>query len=158
MGIIDKKLFVNNNSSSNRLCSTRLCIDICENIHIHHRDLRLEFSIPEWNNFSELIRLSDIEVNNQISNGYKENESDDLRKQLKIDINNRPDYFPNRIQIELQKNGTIHLHYFDIRLEFSEEDFIDFCKSINKSKRVLIYTRIKKILVKRMGSIFGRNT
>jgi len=156
MGIIDKKLFVNNNSNSNRLCSTRLCIDICENIHIHHRDLRLEFSIPEWNNFAELIKLSDIELKHQISNGYVENESHDLRKQLKIDIQNKPDYFPDRIQIELQENGTIHLHYFDIRLEFNEKDFINFCKSIKKSRRVLLFTKIKNIMHIIIRSIFAR--
>lgn len=38
--------------------------------------------------------------------------------------------FPQRITLE--KCGTFHLHYRSLRIEFKEEEFIEFCKLINE--------------------------
>jgi len=116
-----------------RLMARRLCVDLCENIHLHYRDLRLEFSVHEWMDFVDLITKADEHVRYQVTYGYEEG-NHDLIGQYELQVEEQSDYFPGRIQLELQKNGTYHIHYNDLRIEMDEKLFQLFCEMFEEAR------------------------
>jgi len=135
MGDVKKILAIETNE--NRECGNRLAMDISENIHIHFRDLRLEFSRSEWETFSAFIEESrakakpildewtegvygtefhwqtntfDLQGHSVYGGGWKEDGPD-----------------PKRWKIELQHNGIYHIHYHDMRIELDTVAFSKFC-------------------------------
>ena len=135
MGDVKKILAIETNE--NRECGNRLAMDISENIHIHFRDLRLEFSRSEWETFSAFIEESrakakpildewtegvygtefhwqtntlDLQGHSVYGGGWKEDGPD-----------------PKRWKIELQHNGIYHIHYHDMRIELDAVAFSKFC-------------------------------
>lgn len=113
---------------------TRLCVDLCENIHVHLRDMRLEFSLLEFRGLMELLNNSLDGINHRVIKGkWRLNESHDLVKQWKKTIDEESEYFPGRLQVELQQNGKIHVHYNNFRLDFVEDEFVKFGRAMAKA-------------------------
>ena len=105
-------------TTDQRRFPNRLAVDMQENIHIHFRDIRLEFSVPEWINFINNIKKFDEFVSIKLANGYKEN--DNHFEIFESTTNSHySDYGNGVIKIEKQRDGSYHLHYHNLRLELN---------------------------------------
>jgi hypothetical protein len=99
--------------------------DLCENIHLHYRNIRFDFSHKEWAHFRAAIQMIGLSVEEQIEkSGHKEGDPNFLiqikyRHPLKTDSK----YYANRCTIEQQRDNTVHFHYRDLRLHMSNEEF-----------------------------------
>lgn len=90
----------------------RFTCELCEDIHIHYRNLRLEFNKDEFIYILNLLKQINVdEVNNF-------HYSDWAYKELIVDFNlPKETVYNNRLQIELQKEGHSHIHYKNLRIE-----------------------------------------
>jgi len=85
----------------------RFSIDLCENIHIHFQNFRLEFSPGEFNGLSESLSTFDWEslsANRDLFHRF-----DELCAETE---------WSDRFQLEEQVEGHYHLHYRNLRIEF----------------------------------------
>jgi len=124
MGKIDK-ILVSKSQLPDQRQKDRVLVDLCENVHVHIRDLRLEFSLNEWHDFVELINLSHQEICQQ--EDYCEGDHS-FFKRWRIKVEDTSSYFPRRFQVEKQENGSYHIHYHNFRLELDAELFNHFRK------------------------------
>jgi len=144
------KLVLDNRDLPDReLHNSRLFIDLSENVHIHHREIRLMFGVDEFFEFTDVVKMSAKEVKKYLKKhpDYKEQEIFDgllvaggvkqqttpLKKSPKPHVSK---YFPNRLQIELQEEkviDSVHVHFRDYRLVMSIECFREFADGMRKS-------------------------
>jgi hypothetical protein len=131
------------------LHNSRLFVDLSENVHIHHREIRLMFGVEEFFEFTDIMRFSAKEVKRYLKKhpDYKEQEVfDGLMvaggvKQQTTPLKKSPKphqskYFPNRLQIELQEEkviDSIHIHYRDYRLVMNIETFKEFANGMKNA-------------------------
>jgi len=121
-----------------------LFLDICENVHLHYRDLRLEFTLEEffdWSSKIAEIRTLLLKWRDEHPDWKESNNPEAFDNQYVIwmpgfgceDVMLKESkYWPNRVSIE--KVGAIyHIHYRDIRIELSKQAFVEF---INGCKHV----------------------
>lgn len=113
MGIIDKILF-KKKVSENPPNNDRLCVELCENVHLHYRNIRIEFTPEE---FIDLVKMFEKISAEEVSNFEY---SDTAFKEIARVKLNPETHFSDRMQVELQTNKTIHIHYRNLRLEFDE--------------------------------------
>ena len=93
----------------------RLTVELCENVHLHYRNLRLEFKADE---FAFLLRAL-----REISPEYVENfEFGEDEFEAVVYTNELPDetYFNRRLRIEEQQGGHYHVHYRNLRIEVND--------------------------------------
>lgn len=113
----------------------RMLVDLCENIHIHVRELRQEFSIAEFFEHVRVLGKSAMDLKRylKLNPDYKEQEFMDLVALMgntphlleESPEPNQSTYFPNRFRIELTEPhvmGAIHLHWRDLRIHLSREE------------------------------------
>lgn len=145
MGAI-KKILSNRELPERELHNSRLFVDLSENIHIHHREIRLMFGKEEFFEFTGIIKESAKEVKRYLKKHpeYKEMEVFDglmvaggvERQRTPLKKSPKPHeskYFPNRLQIELQEEkviDSIHIHYRDYRLVMNIETFRQFANGM----------------------------
>jgi hypothetical protein len=148
MGAI-KKILSNRELPERELHNSRLFVDLSENIHIHHREIRLMFGKEEFFEFTDVIKESAKEVKRYLKKHpeYKEMEVFDGlmvaggEKRQRIPLKKSPKpheskYFPNRLQIELQEEkviDSIHIHYRDYRLVMNIETFRQFANGMKEA-------------------------
>jgi hypothetical protein len=117
----------------------RMFIDLCENIHIHFRELRIVFSLDEFFEFCDILKTSELDVRNYLAQnpGYREREHSDTvmvaggKERQQTGLRNSPEphvstYFPRDFAIELQDESVIdeiHVHWRDYRLSLPREHF-----------------------------------
>ncbi|MFC1848886.1 hypothetical protein ACFL27_01645 [candidate division CSSED10-310 bacterium] len=137
-----KLILLNKELPDRELHNSRLFIDLSENIHIHHRELRLMFGVEEFFEFTSIVCRGAKEIKRYLKKHpeYKEQEIFDGilvaggRQQQLTSLKQSPKphqskYFPDRLQIELQEEkviDTIHIHYRDYRLVMNIETFREF--------------------------------
>jgi len=124
MGDIKKVLF--KCSVPAPLQSDRITVELCENVHLHYRNLRLEFPKKEFLLIlRKLKQLDERDIKNfEYGKGLKFLISDhDLP--IKTEFN-------NRLQVEEQENGLFHIHYKNMRIEF-RDDWDGISKNIIKA-------------------------
>lgn len=120
-----KKILVNKDIPEKGMLHSRLIIEWCENIHLHYRDMRLEFDEKDFEQlaiamFDGYLKYKKIRKENpELIND--ENKYSVLSQGEIVDSGE----FPNRLQIELQEEGHIHIHYRNLRLEMKKEDFLN---------------------------------
>lgn len=113
MGDIKRILF--NEKTQDPLLNKRFTIELCENVHLHYRNLRLEFPKEEF-----LLIFKKLKA-------LKEQEIEDFHYgdnvKFLIYDEDLPDKteFNDRFQVEEQVNGQYHIHYKNIRLEFRKD-------------------------------------
>jgi type III secretory pathway component EscR len=137
-----KKILHNSELPGRELHNSRLFVDLSENVHIHHREIRLMFGVEEFFEFTDVIKDSAKEVKQYLKRHpeYKEQEVFDglmvaggIRQQTtplqKSPKPHESKYYPNRLQIELQEEkviDSVHIHYRDYRLVMNIETFREF--------------------------------
>ena len=101
----------------------KLWCDLCENIHIHLRNIRLEFSKKEWADLIKHLSGAYHEINK--FKDYKENSGTQLMLVTPgmDNITKKSDYYNNRFRIEDEHDGSVHVHYRDIRLHMTREEY-----------------------------------
>lgn len=117
MGKIIRILGKEKVGSSQRLCNKRLCVDLAENIHIHFRDTRIEFSVEEWRVYAALIAQANEGIEAAVAKGYKEGTDKAQGKWTAPALEGESAYFPGRLQLEENANGSYHLHWNELRVE-----------------------------------------
>ncbi len=134
--------------------NSRLFVDLCENIHIHYREYRFVFSLPEYFEFVDIVSKSTEDVRNYLlsNTDYKEKEykttlmvAGGKERQMKF-LENSPqpncsEYFNNSLRIELQEEyvtDEIHIHYRDFRLALNRDNFKDIAASFTEAHDKLI--------------------
>jgi hypothetical protein len=101
--------------------NNRFTCELCENIHIHYRNLRLEFTKEEFLHIIRLLQgidIKDVENFKYSDWAYKE-----LIKDFGL-----PDetFYNDRLQIEQQVEGHYHVHYRNLRLELNKLQELGF--------------------------------
>jgi hypothetical protein len=148
MGAI-KKVLSERNLPERELHNSRLFVDLSENVHIHHRELRLMFGVEEFFEFTDIVRESAKEVKRYLKKHpeYKEQEVFDgllvaggiKRQTSPLQHSPKPHqskYFPDRLQIELQEEqviDSIHIHYRDYRLAMNIETFRELAQGMKEA-------------------------
>ena len=92
--------------------NNRLTIDLCENVHLHYRNLRLEFPPDEF--LFILQQLKSLDEDAVRSFPYRPDAWEEPLHSVEL-----PDAaeFDDRLQVEEQMEGHFHLHYRNLRLE-----------------------------------------
>lgn len=112
MGDIKEVIF--KSSIQEPLQNRRITVELCENVHLHYRNLRLEFPKEEF--LLILRKLKSLDEKEIDEFAYGEG--------LKFLINDHdlPEKteFNDRFQIEEQTNGLHHIHYKNMRIEFRD--------------------------------------
>jgi hypothetical protein len=94
--------------------NTRLVVELCENVHVHYRNLRLEFSAAEFAVFQKLIGSIDPWAVKNFRYGANEFwEIGAARLPAATEFN-------DRLQIEEQVEGHFHIHYRNLRIEVND--------------------------------------
>jgi hypothetical protein len=110
MGII-KKIIFSKKIEDNNINDDRFCIELCENVHFHYKDIRLEFDPKEFLHILKSIKkikekdILDFQYNNE-----------NFKEIVKIKLDGQS-VFENRYQMEEQINGFYHTHYRNLRIE-----------------------------------------
>jgi hypothetical protein len=141
-----KKVLVSTDLPDREPHNSRLFVDLAENVHIHFREIRLMFSVDEFFEFMDILTGSAQEVRRYLRRHpeYRENECFDTLlvaggpKQQLVPLRKSPlphesQYFPRRLQIELQEEhviDSIHLHYRDYRLVMNIESYHAFAAGV----------------------------
>lgn len=140
VGHIDKLYYRTGDLPTSRRMGRGIWLDIGENIHLHYRDLRIEFSLREFLEFAEHMKklaelLADWLGDNPDWKEDPEPEKFDnkwvvwlpgYKPQDEI-LGPKSEYWPNRLSIEKQvKKDLYHIHYRDFRLEVSKETLRHF--------------------------------
>ncbi len=128
---------------------SRMFVDLAENIHIHYREYRLIFSLPEFFEFSDILEKSVQDVRNYLEQNkdYKEQTypttlivAGGRSRQLKYLENspssNKSYYLDNKLTIELQDEyvtDEIHIHYRDFRIGLDRKRFRILAENFKKA-------------------------
>lgn len=115
-----------------------LWLDLCENIHYHHRNYRLEMSVGEFAEFVSAVKnLYKAAEHTMERVQFKEGDPNFLTQlQFATEVNNASDYFPNRLSLEWNRDDTYHLHYRDFRLHLTKDEFDDLADAFIEGKRI----------------------
>ena len=110
MGQVKRVLF--ESKCDKPMLNNRFTVELCENVHMHYRNLRLEFPKEEFLMLLQAFQSLDAK---DIENF---NYDDDNFKEL-FSIHNLPDdtEFDDRFIIEEQVQGHFHIHYRNLRVE-----------------------------------------
>ena len=120
-----KKVLATKDLNERKITPSSMWGDLCENIHIHIRNLRVEFSKEEFDNLKSAIKI----LSEGVDKGIKEyewkpgNESFLVSYDNGVRLSRNSAYWPNRLKIELEKHGDVHVHYRETRLHFDIEEF-----------------------------------
>ncbi len=150
-----KKVLAKNILEPRTLTATLLWVDLCENVHIHYRNFRFDMSCEEFSEFMCAIKNLYKAVEYQMEQDKFEEGDPNYLRQIKYvnPLDNHSDYFPNRLVLEVQRDDTYHLHYRDLRIHLTEDEFDDMANAFIRAKEerdkfkafYLKYGRIKEI-------------
>jgi len=144
MGNTIKTLAEKKLKAESDIYSDFLSLEICENFHIHLRNLRMMFNEEEFKNFHSAINCA----YNQWSYLGKPHSHIDKENQAKIPpiylctgkLNPIHGERPNDFAIEVQGDlphmpkNMIHIHYKSLRLDVSHKEFLELADLFIKSK------------------------
>lgn len=126
MGIIKRVLHHSNPLRLSRF--TSFFLDMEENIHIHYRDLRIELSRGEFEDFVETFRAQSDELLKIIRDtNYRDGRLPNTNKQdvriwTESRLKHSVSYHPTRLSIEECTDGY-HLHYRNYKILLDELEF-----------------------------------
>lgn len=112
MGKIKSIIFSCDISNNPPPQNNRFTIELCENVHVHYRNLRLEFSPEE---FIQLVRhFKSVDESKVEKFNYGEHQFEELVHDGKLPNKTK---FNSRLQIEAQDPSGYHIHYRNLRIE-----------------------------------------
>ena len=130
--------------------ASRILVDLCENVHIHSRDMRQEFSVGEFLEHCDTLTRSAADLRAYLAANpeYSEQAYADLVAVLGGTpslINESPEpaaskYWPRRLRVELihpHPMGGVHLHWRDFRLNISRHELRVLAESLVEAVRKL---------------------
>ena len=99
--------------------------DLCENVHLHHRNVRFDMSERDWAHLRAAITTCGVAIEKVAEEkNYREGNPVFLVQQIFNEpVPSDSDYYPNRVCIELNQDNTVHFHYRNIRLHWSLREF-----------------------------------
>ena len=109
--------------------------DLCENIHIHIRNLRIEFSKEEFENTMNAMKI----LSDGLKKGIDEydwkpgNPAFLISYDNGVRLKNDSDFFPNRLRIELEKKERVHIHYREVRLHMTISEMKLLTEALNEA-------------------------
>jgi hypothetical protein len=114
MGLI-KRVLRNKEVPTPKL-NNRLTVELCENVHLHYRNIRLEFKKDEFLTILRLLKRLDEK---RIEDYQYGKEKFDY---ILVENKALPDEaeFDKRLQIEEQAEGHYHVHYRNLRIEVDD--------------------------------------
>jgi len=121
-----KKLLASGHVPYRTITPTALWTDLCENIHIHYRNLRLDLSETEFAKWRGGIHSLGLRMEEQAeADNYKEGDPNYLVHMMYNNpFSHDSDYYPNRVTIEYERDNTVHFHYRDLRIHMTNEEFL----------------------------------
>jgi hypothetical protein len=130
MGHVIKRLTQEAIPDKPTLMASRMTVEKCENIHLHYRNFRFEFSEEEFQFFASTI----AQAKERLDDHPEETEFLSLVETLGLQTS--PAFWPNRITTEANL-GAVHLHYKNFRLELTKDEYVQFSENIAKSRKML---------------------
>lgn len=88
-----------------------LRVELCENVHIHYRNIRLEFKKAEFLLFREVM----LRATPEVVEAFPYGEDHQLLVTARLPECTE---FDKRMRVEEQTDGSFHIHYRNIRGEF----------------------------------------
>lgn len=116
--------------------SGKRSIEAAESMHVHERNVRLEYSALEFRRFVAAMKRSFEKWSGAPP------EPTDATVWLDVsDIPHEPEVTPQRFDIEEStyptlKQTTVHLHYRSLRMEFSHAEWEEFSSGIIDARKV----------------------
>ena len=97
------------------MLNERFTVELCENVHVHYRNLRLEFPKEE---FLKILRVMKSLDEEEIENfEYGDDRPINIKSLFEGYILPKETEFNNRLILEEQVGGHYHLHYRNLRVE-----------------------------------------
>lgn len=124
---------------------SKIWADVCENLHIHYRNLRLEFSEEEFDEFCRVVALMH-QKSKEFRKDYKEspdNKTISMRTKTSMPAQSR--YYTNRLRVEDEMDGSVHVHYRDLRIHMTKDEYNKFVDTLTKEKKSVVKIPINKI-------------
>lgn len=118
-----KKLLFSGKVPKEGLLSSRLIIEWCENIHIHNGDIREEFTEEQFESYAVAIFDAYLKYQALKSNNPELINIENKYHILSQDVVDTERPFCDRLQIESQQEGHIHVHCRNFRQELTKEEF-----------------------------------
>lgn len=133
-----KKLLAHEQLEPRSITPNALWVDLCENVHIHFRNIRFDMSIKEFCQFMAGMHNLWKAAEQQIEIGKFEEGDPNILNHMRFNeaFSNSSDYYPNRFLVEWNKDGTYHIHYRDLRLHLSQDEFEDFQRAFRNAEVV----------------------
>ena len=100
-------------------------MEVAEAIHVHWRDLRILMSPVQARAFLDSSIKSEIVWDGNLS------QTDKVLDNKKLDTNI---IFGDEGKVEELKDGNIHVHWRDLRLELTVKDFISLCTLLHDAR------------------------
>lgn len=154
MGLINKIYSEKKTTPSSRMYSDHFTIERTENFHVHLRNLRIELDKNEYRIMSTGFIFGFIKW---ILTGMKEKTPGENQFLFLDKVPNSPSLLngfttSNEIRVELQQwSDFVHIHYKNIRLEFTVDEAKEFVSTIAESLEGLERTSSLEDRVKRVG-------
>ncbi len=133
MGIIVRLYHRSEGLGNNRF--NTFFMDMGENIHVHYRDLRIEFSVEEFLEFADLCETYIPQVRKEIAAGFRDgvNPNTNQSDTIKTFFNKKPlgrniVYNPTRISLEENTDG-FHVHLRNYKLLLDRDSFLNFARA-----------------------------
>lgn len=135
MGVV-KKVIYRDELALTRPRHRNLFLDMEENIHIHYRDLRIELSRAEFEEFSAAFNSQSKELlqiikDKNYQDGVLANANqEDVRIWTESRLNTDVKYHPCRVSLEDCGDG-FHLHYRQYKILLDDADFRELTRIFN---------------------------
>ncbi|MBF0355658.1 MAG: phosphotransferase [Alphaproteobacteria bacterium] len=133
MGIIIRLYHRSEGLEKNRF--NTFFMDMGENIHVHYRDLRIEFNVDEFIEFADLCETYIPQVRKEIEGGFKDgvNPNTNQSDTIKTFFNKKPlkqtiVYNPTRISLEENTDG-FHIHLRNYKMLLDKPSFLNFARA-----------------------------
>lgn len=94
------------------MLNDRLTVELCENVHLHYRNLRLEFSKEEFLFLLKHLKSVDEKTVEEFEYG-----ADKFQGLVQTFDLPESTEFDDRLQVEEQVEGHYHIHYRNLRVE-----------------------------------------
>ena len=130
--------------------SRALTVDAAENIHLHYRDLRIEYSLDEFNEFmNHMIDMYDELKQWRIDNPtWTESNPDNFKDEDGVEftknknkLNEHSVYWDDRISIEQKSTGSYHIKWRNYRFEMDKKSFKRWINAFEETKKYLLFRK-----------------